>query len=64
MSVSDILRKEKAVFEQNKAVFCEKSAKLGIKMSENDIIAAYDTAIALLEKRDDDNRTSVSVHRV
>lgn len=49
---SEILKKEKAVFEQNKAYFCENSAKLGILMSYKEIISAYDTAIRLLEERE------------
>lgn len=52
MFAADILRKEKAVFEQNKAYFCRFSAKNGILCTENDIISAYDTAIALLEERE------------
>lgn len=48
---ADILRKEKECFEQNKAYFCRFSAKTGILCTENDIISAYDTAIALLEGR-------------
>lgn len=54
MFAADILRKEKAVFEQNKSYFCENSAKLGNLISENDIILAYETAIALLERREYD----------
>lgn len=46
------MKKEKAVFEQNKAYFCENSAKLGVLIPYKEIISAYDTAIRLLEKRE------------
>lgn len=52
MFAADILRKEKAVFEQNKAYFCKNSAKIGVLMSYKEIISAYDTAIRLLEERE------------
>lgn len=45
-----MLKKEKAVFEQNKAYFCKNSAKLGVLIPYKEIISAYDTAIRLLEK--------------
>ncbi len=52
MFAADILRKEKECFEQNKAYFCENSAKLGVLIPYKEIISAYDTAIRLLEKRE------------
>ena len=64
MSAADILRNEKACVERNIAGCTRDCAKCDLLLPDKDILAAYDTAIALLEKRDDDNRTSVSVHRV
>lgn len=49
---AEVLKKEKAVFEQNKAYFCKNSAKIGVLMSYKEIISAYDTAIRLLEERE------------
>lgn len=51
MYAAEILKKEKSVFEQNQAYFCENSAKLGISYEE--IILAYEYAIRLLEERED-----------
>ena len=50
--IAEVLKKEKAVIEQNKAYFCKNSAKLWILMSYKEIISAYDTAIRLLEERE------------
>ena len=64
MSVADILRNEKACVERNIAGCTRDCAKCDLLLPDKDILAAYDTAIALLEARDGDNRTDVSVSGV
>lgn len=61
MSAADILRNEKKCVERNIAGCTRDCAKCDLLLPDKDILAAYETAIALLEKRDGDNRSDVSV---
>lgn len=64
MNAAVILRNEKECVERNIAGCTRDCANCDLLLPDKDILAAYDTAIALLEKRDVDHRTTVSIHRV
>lgn len=61
MFAAEILRNEKKCVERNIAGCDRDCAKCDLLLPDKDILAAYDTAIALLEERDGSSRFDVSL---